>query len=84
MFDTHYHYFDKAFERKIMAKLDDLAAAVAETKAVAESAIVLINGIADRIEAAGVDEVQLASLTASLREETADLAAAVSANTPSA
>ena len=69
-------------ETKIMKELDDLTAQVEATKTVAESAITLINGIADRITAAGVDPAKLATLTATLKKEDEDLAAAVLANTP--
>lgn len=48
------------------------------------SAVLLINGIAARIAAAGVDPAKLSALTASLKTETDTLAAAVAANTPAA
>ena len=64
-----------------MAALDDLTAQVAANKTVIDSAVVLINGIAARITAAGTDPVALAALTASLKTEDDALAAAVAANT---
>lgn len=68
----------------IMAELEDLQAQVAANKTVIDSALVLINGIADRIKAAGTDPQKLADLTASLKAEDDQLAAAVTANTPPA
>lgn len=65
----------------IMAELDDLTAQVAANKTVIDSALVLINGIADRIKAAGTDPAALAALTASLKSEDGALSAAVAANT---
>lgn len=67
-----------------MAELEDLQAQVAANKTVIDSALVLINGIADRIKAAGTDPQKLADLTASLKAEDDQLAAAVTANTPPA
>ena len=67
-----------------MSALDDLTAQVQANKTVTDSAIALINGIADRIAAAGTDQGKLADLTASLKSETDVLAAAVQANTPAA
>lgn len=67
-----------------MAKLDDLEAAVKANHDVIESAVVLINGIADRITAAGVDQTKLDALVADLKTEDDSLSAAVAANTPAA
>ena len=69
-------------QRLIMAELDDLTAQVAANKTVIDSALVLINGIADRIAAAGTDATKLAALTASLKSEDDALAAAVQAKSP--
>jgi len=71
-------------ETKIMSELDSLAAQVAANRTVAQSALTLINGIADRIAAAGGDPAKLAELTASLKSDDDALAAAVTANTPAA
>ena len=72
-------------EDKIMSKeLDELTAQVAANTAVQMSAVELINGIAARIEAAGTDPAKLAALTANLRNDDEQLAAAVLANTPAA
>lgn len=68
----------------IMAALDDLTAQVTANSTVLQSAVTLINGIADRITAAGVDPAKLAALTASLKTDDDALAAAVAANTPAA
>lgn len=67
-----------------MAELEDLTAQVAANKTVVDSALVLINGIAARIAAAGTDPAKLAALTADLKSEDDALAAAVAANTPPA
>ncbi len=63
-------------------ELDALTAEVAKTKTIIDSAIVLINGIAARIAAAGADPAKLAALTADLDGGAEALAAAVTANTP--
>jgi len=65
-------------------ELDDLTAAVAAEDKVIDSAILLINGIADRIKAAGTDPAALAVLTADIQAKGTALAAAVAANTPAA
>ena len=72
------------FQETIMAALDDLTAQVAANKVVIDSAVLLINGIAARIEAAGTDPAALAALTADLKSKDEELAAAVAANTPTA
>jgi hypothetical protein len=66
---------------KIMPKLDDLEVQVTAVTDAVGSAIVLINGIAARIEAAGVDPVKLAELTANLKTDATNLAEAVVAGT---
>lgn len=68
----------------IMTVLDDLKAQVAANTTVSQSALTLINGIAARIAAAGVDPAALQALTDSLKTDDAALAAAVAANTPAA
>lgn len=65
-----------------MSALDDLTAQVASNRTVIDSALVLINGIADRIAAAGTDPAKLAALTADLKSEDDALSAAVASNTP--
>lgn len=71
-------------ESKIMADLTAITAAVTNNTTVEDSAIALINGLAAQIAAAGTDPAALASLTDSLTTESASLAAAVAANTPTA
>lgn len=66
----------------IMADLTDLHAQVAANTSVIDSAIVLINGIAARIDAAGVDPAALKALSDSLKASDDALSAAVAANTP--
>ncbi len=70
--------------RNIMATLDALTAQVAANKTVIDSAVVLINGIAARIAAAGADPVALAALVDNLKASDEALATAVAANTPAA
>ena len=67
-----------------MSILDDLTAQVAANKSVSQSALTLINGIAARITAAGVDPAALQALTDSLKADDDALSAAVVANTPAA
>lgn len=61
----------------LMANLTELTAAVAESRTVVDSAIVLINGLADRLEQALTDPEALAALVLELRDQSGDLAAAV-------
>ena len=68
----------------IMATLDALTAQVAATTTIEQSALVLIEGIAARIAAAGVDPVAIQALTDSLKGSADSLSAAVVANTPPA
>lgn len=65
-------------------ELDDLTAQVKSNSDLLDSATTLINGIADRITAAGVDPTKLAALTAELKAKDDALAATVTANTPAA
>jgi len=72
-------------QEHIMSKeLDDLTLQVKANTDAEESAIALINGIAARIAAAGTDPAALTALTASLKTDADQLAAAVLANTPAA
>ncbi len=68
----------------IMATLDDLTAAVAAEDTVIDSAVALIQGMADQLKAAGTDPVKLQSLQDDITAKTKALADAVSANTPAA
>ncbi len=66
-------------------ELDDLKAAVAAETEVTQSAIALLNGLKAKLDAAiaAGDPAALKALSDSLGKDTADLAAAVTANTPS-
>jgi hypothetical protein len=66
----------------IMATLDALTAQVAENNNLLASAVLLIDGIAAEIAAAGVDPTKLAALTSSLQSSDTALATAIIANTP--
>lgn len=68
--------------RKMSAQLDRLAAEVTETKTVAQSAIALLNGLAQQIRDLKEDPAALEALADELDSTQADLAAAVTANTP--
>lgn len=62
--------------------IDNLTAQVKANEDVESSAVLLIQGIAAQIAAAGVDPAKLADLTASLKASADALSAAVVANTP--
>jgi hypothetical protein len=64
----------------IMRELDDLTAEVNDTDGVIQSAIVLIQGLAAKIAAAGTDPVALKALTDSLNSNKTALASAIAAN----
>jgi hypothetical protein len=66
---------------KMAGEFTALQAQVAANTSAVQSAITLINGIADRIAAAGTDPTALASLTSELRAQDDALASAVTANT---
>jgi len=77
------------FERKLdtMAnEMDSLIASVARNKELIGSTITLLNGLNDRIKAAGTDAAKLAAITADLDDQDKTLAAAeaVIENTPAA
>ena len=63
-------------------ELDNLTAQVKANNDLLDSATTLINGIADRITAAGTDPKALSDLTTELKAKDDALAAAVTANTP--
>lgn len=71
-------------EGQLMAAIDDIQADVTAEDTVIDSAIVLINGIAAAIAAAGVDPAKLAALRNDIQSKSSALAAAVAANTPAA
>jgi len=62
-------------------EVDDLTAQVKANSDTIDSAVLLINGIADRITAAGVDPEKLTALTTELKAKDDALAAAVVAGT---
>jgi len=68
----------------IMATLADLAAQVAQVQTVNASAIALLQGLKTALDAAiaSGDPAQLQALSDALAKDNADLAAAVTANTP--
>jgi len=68
----------------IMTAVDDLTTQVTANSSVIDSALVLINGIAARIEAAGVDPAKLQALVTELKTKDDALAVAVADNTPAA
>ena len=68
----------------IMANLQALQAAVEKEKAVTQSALTLIQGLAQKIQDASGDQAALDALVAELNTQADSLAAAVSANTPAA
>lgn len=65
-----------------MEELEVLTREVSETKTVMGSAVTLLQGLKERLDAAGTDKVKLAELSADLDTNTNALAAAVAANTP--
>lgn len=69
-------------EKKMNAALQALTDKVAQVKTVADSAVALIGGLSQQIKDAGTDPVALQALTDSLDGSQAELAAAVTANTP--
>jgi hypothetical protein len=71
-------------ESTMSAELDALTAQAKVNSDVEASALIVINGIAARITAAGTDPAALAALTTELQASAQPLAAAVAANTPAA
>lgn len=67
-----------------MADLTSLQDEVAQDTDVTNSAITLLNGLADRLEAALTDPAAVEAIVADLRTNRESLAAAVSENTPAA
>lgn len=64
-----------------MPALDDLTREVAENKTVIDSAVALIQGLAQQIRDAGTSGTALADLATKLDTQSTALAAAVAANT---
>ena len=67
---------------KIMADLTVITQEVAENNTVMQSAIVLLQGLKQKLDEAGTDAVKLKELSDALDTNTNSLAAAVAANTP--
>jgi chromosome segregation ATPase len=66
--------------RQIEMSLAELQAEVTKTREVSQSAVVLINGLADRIDELKADPVLLEQLVADLRSTSGELGAAVAEN----
>lgn len=71
-------------EVRMSGELEALAAQVQENTDVEQSALILIQGLADQLKAAGSDPAKLKELQAKLDASSGALAAAVAANTPTA
>lgn len=71
-------------ENRIMADLTDLTAQVSANTSAEQAAIVLLNDLSVRIAASATDPAALADLSNQLRNNAAELGAAVVANTPAA
>lgn len=91
----HHHHFDEELARallsllvkqgeKIMADLTQLQADVAAETTVTQSAITLLQGLKQQLEAAGTDPQKLADLSASIEANTKALSDAITSNTPAA
>lgn len=63
-------------------ELDDLKTSVAKNTTVIGSAITLLKGLKDKLDAAGTDPVALKALSAELGAQDTALADAITANTP--
>lgn len=74
---------DRLFSLEVLMskELDDLEAQVTKNEDVEKSAVVLIQGIAAQLAAAGTDPAKLKALSAGLQSSADALAAAVAANT---
>lgn len=69
---------------KIMATVDTIQADVTAENTVIDSAVTLLQGLSDQLRAAGTDPAKLDALATSIEGKTAQLAAAIVANTPGA
>jgi len=70
--------------RVIMAKIDDVEAAVAAEVTVGDSMVVLLNQLGDLIKATDPNNPRLAALADTVNAKASEWAAAVVANTPAA
>lgn len=71
-------------ENFIMADLTALTQAVTDNSSVVDSAVLLINDIAAQLSAAATDPAAVQAIADQLTAKSAELAAAVAANTPAA
>jgi len=71
-------------QSKIMALLDDLTAQVTRNADVEKSAVLLLQGLKQKLDEAGTDPSKLKALSDQLAATDDDLAAAIVANTPAA
>lgn len=69
-------------EKDIMADLSALTTAVAENTSVEESAIQLLQNLADQLEASMTDPAAIQAIVDNVRNNSSALAAAVAQNTP--
>lgn len=69
-------------EKRTMADLNELTEEVTNNTDVVASAVTLIAGLADQLEAAATDPAAVQALANTLRTNNQSLAAAVAANTP--
>ena len=69
-------------EDEIMAEITGLETKVHELITAVSAAVLLIQGFPARLEAAGVDPAKVAALEAEVSAATANISAAVAANTP--
>lgn len=69
-------------EERIMATLAELRTQVAANREVVESAITLINGLADKLDEIKNDPKLIEETIAELRDQAGDLGGAVAENTP--
>lgn len=89
---NHYKYDDSQIleklslilknQQKIMTDLTTLQTEVAENAEVIASAVTLLKGLKEQLDAAGTDPVKLKELSDALDSQTNSLAAAVAENTP--
>lgn len=68
-------------EKKLMAAIDDLQAAVQAEDTVIDSAVALLNGLGAQLKAAGTDPAKLQQLQSDIATRTQSLANAVANNT---
>jgi hypothetical protein len=74
----------RAESKVVMKELDDLETAVQQNTDAEQSAITLIQNLADQIKANAGDTAKINALADNLRNQAAALGAAVVANTPAA